>query len=84
MNGGEDKSGHTVRAAAQRQTETYRLFSNNEFFHFLDLGHMVFISLELSLANPLIYPYEHLSGDVLPIIHSFKRMRGKEREKEKD
>lgn len=45
---------------------------------------MVFISLELSLANPLIYPYEHLSGDVLPIIHSCKRMRGKEREKEKD
>lgn len=41
---------------------------------------MVFISFELSLANPLIYPYQHLSGDVLPIIHSCKRMRGKARE----
>lgn len=44
---------------------------------------MVFISLELSLANPLIYPYQHLSGDVLPIIHSYKSMREKEREEDK-
>lgn len=31
---------------------------------------MVFISFELLLANPLIYPHQHLLGNVLPIIHS--------------
>lgn len=68
-----------VRAAAQGQT--HRLLSNNEFLHFLNLGHVVLVSLELSLANPLIYPHQHLSGDVFPIIHSCQRMREK---REKD
>lgn len=41
---------------------------------------MVFISLELSLANPLIYAHQHFSWDVLPIIHSCQEMGGKEQE----
>lgn len=38
-------------------SQTYRLLSNNQFLHFLNLGHMIFISPKLPFANTLVYPH---------------------------
>lgn len=62
----QDGSGHS---SSKANFPTYQLFSDDQVFHTLNLGNMVFISFELSLANPLIDPHQHLLRNVLPIIH---------------
>lgn len=49
---------------------TYRLLAYNKFFDLLNLRYMIFISLELTLTDALINAYQHLSGDVLTIVHT--------------
>lgn len=57
----EDKSDH----------DTHRLLANNEFLHLLHLGHVVFVCLKLSFPDSLIDAHQHLSRDVLAIVHPY-------------
>lgn len=49
--------------------DTHRLLANNEFLHLLHLGHVVFICLKLSFPDSLIDAHQHLSRDVLSVVH---------------
>ncbi len=49
---------------------THRLLANDEFLHLLYLGDVVFVSFKLSFPNSLIDAHQHLSWDVLSVIHT--------------
>lgn len=52
----QDDSSTTIHARTG-WGQTYWFFPNNQLFHLLDLGDMIFISPELTFTDPLIDPY---------------------------